>query len=226
VLDRLRALVAPESLDLVIFDLDGTLVDSAADLKLALDRVYDDLGLERASEAQVRTWVGNGAEMLVKRALSYDMAAESCDADLFSTAYRSFLKHYNDTNGQVSVCYEGALDLLSSLRQESVAIAIATNKPAQFTRPLLSKLGIDADFVVSGDTVSAKKPDPMQLNHCLGHFSCDARRTVMVGDSSNDILAAQACGIKNVAVSYGYNHGVSISSYRPDLLIDSLSELR
>jgi phosphoglycolate phosphatase len=226
VLGRLRALVAPESLDLVIFDLDGTLVDSVADLKLALDRVYDDLGLERASEAQVRTWVGNGAEMLVKRALSYDMAAANYDADLFTAAYRLFLKHYDDTSGQVSACYEGALDLLSSLRQESVAVAIATNKPAQFTRPLLSKLGIDADFVVSGDTVSAKKPDPMQLNHCLSHFSCDARRAVMVGDSSNDILAAKACGIKNVAVSYGYNHGVSISSYRPDLLIDSLGELR
>ena len=216
-LSRLNELVAPEPLALVIFDLDGTLVDSAADLRMALDRMYDELSLRRATEGQVREWVGNGAEMLVKRALSYDLAAPSVDEGLLQNG---------ETSGEASACYEGDVDLLECLRKSGVKVAIATNKPARFTMPLLDALNIEVDFVISGDEVSAKKPDPMQLMRCLEHFSCDVRQAVMVGDSSNDLLAAKACAIKNVAVSYGYNHGVSISSFGPDLLIDSLTELR
>jgi phosphoglycolate phosphatase len=226
VLSRLNELVAPEPLALVIFDLDGTLVDSAADLRMALDRMYDELSLRRATEGQVREWVGNGAEMLVKRALSYDLAAPSVDEGLLQKGYALFLKHYGETSGEASACYEGVVDLLECLRKSGVKVAIATNKPARFTMPLLDALNIEVDFVISGDEVSAKKPDPMQLMRCLEHFSCDVRQAVMVGDSSNDLLAAKACAIKNVAVSYGYNHGVSISSFGPDLLIDSLTELR
>lgn len=218
-------------LQLVMFDLDGTLVDSVADLSLAVERMHLDLGMTPATQAQVRAWVGNGAAMLVKRALSYslegfDSEASASAKQIFDQAYALFLAHYDEVNGSTSECYDGARELLQTLRAEGVSVAIVTNKPEQFTLPLLELMSLSADLVLCGDSLPEKKPSPMPLLHALAHFSCEPERAVMVGDSMSDLKSASAAGVKCVAVSYGYNHGVSISDANPALLVDSLSELR
>lgn len=222
----LATLCAPKQLKLALFDLDGTLVDSVADLKAALDLMYRELGMDRAEEAQVRSWVGNGAEVLVRRALSYDIDPQACDEALFKVAYEHFKSSYEKTNGLFSQCYQGAIELLETLQSQGVNTAIITNKPIAYTLPLLQKLGLRADLVLGGDSLPEKKPSALPLLHALEHFSLQSDQAVMVGDSVNDVLAAQRAGISCVAVTYGYNHGVSISDTNPDLLVDSLTELR
>lgn len=224
-LKTLHDLVAPHTLQLVMFDLDGTLVDSVADLHLALDAMYDELGMARASEQQVRNWVGNGAQMLVRRALCYGMDVPS-DMPLFERAFGCFLASYESFNGQSSVVYPGALGLIESLRANGIKCAVVTNKPAQFTLPLLEYLGLATDYVLSGDSLPEKKPHPMPVLACLSHFGCSPDASLMVGDSRNDILAAHSAGVKCVAVNYGYNHGAPIKADKPDLIVDSLDELR
>ena len=225
-LKLLSGVVSPSSLKLVIFDLDGTLVDSVQDLKAALDQMYEGLAQPCASLEQVQSWVGNGAQVLVKRALSYDQVVSESRQDQFEKAFELFMDAYRQRNGECSEPYAGARDLLSDLERAGIPVAIVTNKPAQFTLPLLEKLKLSVQLVLSGDSLPRKKPDPLPLTTCLEHFGCAANEAVMVGDSESDMLAARAAGVKSVAVSYGYNHGVPISVHNPDLLIDSLRELR
>ncbi|TNC80914.1 MAG: phosphoglycolate phosphatase [Oleiphilus sp.] len=224
-LAALKKLLAPQPPRLVIFDLDGTLVDSVRDLKSALDDMHHALGMPLADTEQVRRWVGNGAQMLVRRALSYDLEPSPLDEERYAQAYQLFLEAYRQHNGEAAELYEGALELVSRLQAASVAVAIVTNKPARFTGPLLDQLGLQVPFVLSGDSLAHKKPHPLPLLTCLDHFECSPDEAVMVGDSSSDILAAKAAGLKSVGVSYGYNHGVSISELKPDLIVDSLTEL-
>ena len=227
----LKNLLGSKPLKLVIFDLDGTLVDSVSDLKCALDLMHLELNMATASIEQVRAWVGNGAELLVRRALSYRLDVDVSDGvgleiGLFETAYASFLRHYALVNGQSSSCYDGALSLIERLKSEGIRVSIVTNKPSRFTLPLLKKLSISVDVVVSGDTLVRKKPDPMPLNECLRQLGVPAENAVMVGDSVNDISAAKAANIASVAVSYGYNHGIPMSSCPADRHVDSLLELQ
>lgn len=223
----LRKLVAPADLVLVIFDLDGTLVDSVADLHRALCLMYNDLGKPEASIEQVRAWVGNGAAMLVARALVYaEAVAEPDHAEPeFAQAYARFMHHYAQVSGELAQCYEGVHALLASIREQGLHLALVTNKPIQFTHPLIARLGLAFDLVLGGDSLSQKKPSPLPLKHCLDHFSCRPEQAVMIGDSKSDVLAARAAQIKSIAVSYGYNHGEPISAQKPDLLVDSLTEL-
>jgi len=222
----LEALVAPAPLQLVMFDLDGTLVDSVPDLHASTNAMLADLGYPLVCEEQVRSWVGNGAAMLVKRALARDIEISRLQPDSeFDAAYARFIHHYTQFNGVHAQCYEGARDLLGSLRRRGIHTAIVTNKPEQFSYPLVEQLSLDTDLLVCGDTLPQRKPDPQPLHHCLHHFDLSARRALMVGDSISDIHAAHAAGIKIVAVSYGYNHGIPIETCAPDRIIDSLREL-
>lgn len=224
-LEALRSLVQLGELKLVMFDLDGTLVDSVPDLHAALEAMYAQLGLKSASEEQVRCWVGNGAQMLVRRALAYELVTPEED-ERFDVAYSAFLDAYAASNGQKSQLYEGAAELLQDLSSTNIDVAIVTNKPARFTKPLLSQLSVHPELILSGDSLREKKPSPMPLLHCLEHFQVRASEALMVGDSRSDMQAARAAKVKTVAVSYGYNHGVSISHENPDLIVDSLMELR
>jgi len=215
---------------LAMFDLDGTLVDSVPDLAAAVDWMLRQLGREAAGEVRVRHWVGNGAAMLVRRALAGcfdgDTVAALTDADI-AEPLALFLAAYGDHSLQRSCLYPGVNSCLQGLQRRGVKMAVVTNKPEQFVAPILQSLGI-ADYfelILGGDSLPQKKPHPLPLWHCLEHFGVEAERALMVGDSSNDILAAQAARVAVAAVTYGYNQGKSVTDYSPDWVVDSLEEL-
>lgn len=212
------------SYQLVMFDLDGTLVDSVPDLYAAIMQALGELDLPKISEAQCRDYVGNGAARLVQRALYQEIDAPA-EHPQFLELLDAFYRAYKQTNGRCAEVYAGVFEVLSRLKAASIKTAIVTNKPYQFARPLLDQLHIDVDMLVGGDSVKYKKPNPAPLVHVLSGLKIEANAALMIGDSRNDIVAARACGVKSLAVTYGYNHGVPIESCQPDYLVDSLLEL-
>ncbi len=212
---------------MVLIDVDGTLVDSVPDLAYCVDRMMAELDLPGRGEASVRTWVGNGVERLVRRALTNSLDGEPDDA-LFARAYPLFLDLYQENTSKRSRLYPGVMEGLAFLRSAGLRLGCVTNKAARFTEPLLRDLGIPDYFsiVISGDTLPQKKPSPLQLLHAASHFGVAPQQSLMVGDSVSDVKAARAAGFAIVCMSYGYNHGVDIRQASPDAVIDSLEELR
>ncbi|MFV1872524.1 MAG: phosphoglycolate phosphatase [Oleiphilus sp.] len=215
------------SLSLVMFDLDGTLVDSVPDLAFAIDDMLIHLGEEPVGSEHVRLWVGNGAQMLVKRALSRAMLPKEIDLTLLDKAMTLFFDSYQKVNGSKSQLYPYVRETLIYLRQRVPYLALVTNKPEQFTQALLDAHHLPKfDLVVCGDTLAKRKPAPDQLLHCLGTFRCEPAESIMVGDSSSDIKAAKQAGVPILCVRYGYNQGEDLRFYQPDRMIDSFDQLR
>jgi len=210
----------------ILFDLDGTLVDSVPDLAFSVNAMLEKLGNATVEEDTVRHWVGNGAERLVKRALTGEMEAEP-DAELFERAYPLFLDFYSDHVMVDSRLFPRVDQGLRLLRAAGYPMGCITNKPERFTTPLLAALGIDRYFSiqVSGDTLPYKKPDPRPLRYAAEFFKVPAEYMLMVGDSRNDVQAARAAGAQIVSVPYGYNHGEDIRAERPDAVIEDLTQL-
>lgn len=210
---------------LVMFDLDGTLLDSAPDLAAAVDAMLDRLGRPPAGLAKVRLWIGNGARVLVRRALADDLehaAVAEADAD---RALALFMELYGGSHALTRV-YPGVLDSLALLRALGVRLAVITNKPERFVAPLLADMGLgEFDWIVGGDTLPQQKPDPAGLLHVMRQAGVSAAQALFIGDSRNDIRAARAAGVGCVALSYGYNHGEPIAAEAPDLVVDDLREL-
>ncbi|MBY4676084.1 phosphoglycolate phosphatase [Marinobacterium arenosum] len=212
----------------VLFDLDGTLVDSVPDLAQAVDRMLVELGRAEAGEARVRQWVGNGAQLLVKRALCGQLSLDGVAEDAqFDRAYRLFLQFYGEHTSGFSTLYPGVLDCLDGLRQRGIALAVVTNKPMRFTEPMLAGFGLSDYFqcVLGGDSLSVKKPDPAPLLQAMRQLGSGPADTLMVGDSVNDLRAARAAGCPVACVPYGYNHGEPIAVSKPDLLVERLDQL-
>lgn len=226
-----QVLSRPEKLpELVLFDLDGTLVDSAQDLSLSVAAVLSALGYRAPAPQQVRQWVGNGAEMLLRRALAHSgeqLTPEAVESTELELALALFRQDYGRRCLQATGLYPGVTAYLDYLAGEGTAMALVTNKPEAFTHPILRALGIEGYFslVLGGDSLPQKKPHPMPLLHALDYFQVRGANALMVGDSRNDIDAAQQARIPVVAVSYGYNHGEDIATAGADLVVDSLQEL-
>jgi len=212
--------------DMILIDVDGTLVDSVPDLAFCVDTMMTALGRPPHGEARVREWVGNGVERLVRRALVGALQGEPDDAD-FDRAYPLFLDLYAENTSKRSCLYPGVREGLDQLKSAGYRLGCVTNKAAQFTEPLLKDLGIFDDFsiVISGDTLSTKKPDPAPLLHAAKFFGCEPANALMIGDSVSDVAAARAAGFRIVCMSYGYNHGVDIREAAPDAVIDSFVEI-
>lgn len=213
-----------------LFDLDGTLVDSAPDLAAAVDQMLEHLGRSPAGIDRVRSWVGNGASVLVRRALAGQVDWEPArpkDDALFKDALAIFYHAYGAINGRHSVVYAGVEACLTHLKNQGCRLGVVTNKPEQFVAPLLRQMGLDHwfDLSVGGDTLPVKKPDPAPLLHAMEVLGGTRGTTVMVGDSAADINAALAAGIPCVAVRYGYNFGRPVDSLGADAVVDSLAEL-
>ncbi len=212
---------------LVLSDLDGTLVDTVPDLTKAVDDMMSHLYLPKRGEEKVRRWVGNGIDRLVKRAL-LDSDHGEPDPVLFKSALTVFKKIYATVNGHHSVLYPDVKNTLDWLMSQNFVLACVTNKAEQFTLPLLKSLNIHQYFqlIVSGDTLSKKKPDPLPLLHIADFFKIEPCDAVMLGDSINDVKAARAAGFKIICVDYGYNHGEDIHTAKPDAVISSFAQLQ
>ena len=212
--------------EMILIDVDGTLVDSVPDLAYCVDEMMRRLGRAPHGEARVRNWVGNGVERLVRRALVGALEGEP-DEQEFRRALPIFLALYADNTSQRSVLYPGVREGIRMLRDAGYKLGCVTNKAEQFTIPLLKDLEIYDSFgiVVSGDTLAKKKPDPAPLLHAAAFFGCQPEHALMVGDSVSDVQAARAAGFQIVCMSYGYNHGADIREARPDAVIDSLVEI-
>jgi phosphoglycolate phosphatase len=212
--------------EMVLIDLDGTLVDSVPDLTRSVDAMMAALDRPPRGEAAVRDWVGNGVERLVKRALIGALDGEPEPAD-YERAYPIFLALYAAHNGERSRLYPGVREGLDALAARGLKLGCVTNKAACFTEPLLAALGVADRFgiIISGDTLPEKKPSPLPLLHAAEHFGVAPAAALMVGDSISDVKAARAAGFPVVCVSYGYNHGQDIREAAPDAVIDALAEL-
>lgn len=221
----ITAMLEPK--ELVLFDLDGTLIDTVPDLADAIDSMQEELGLPRRGEEKVRAWVGNGIERLVERALYDGDDSVRPDPVLFQRALAIFMDHYAARPCVRSTFYPGVTECLEHLRQAGYQLACITNKRGRFTELLLRAIGIYDIFglVISGDTLPERKPDPLPLLHASDHFQVQPERTLMVGDSRNDVRAARAAGMQILCVSYGYNRGRDIREEQPDLVVDSLADL-
>ena len=212
---------------MILIDVDGTLVDSVPDLAWCVDEMMKQLGREPWGETRVRDWVGNGVERLVRRALIGQLDGEPSDEE-FDKAYPIFLDLYADNTSKRSLLYPGVQEGLDYLREQGYSLGCVTNKAEQFTLPLLQDLGIFDYFgiVVAGDTLPVKKPDPTPLLYAAEFFGVTPEQSLMIGDSKSDVKAARAAGFGIVCMSYGYNHGEDIRIYEPDEVIDSMAELK
>ncbi|GAL05866.1 phosphoglycolate phosphatase [Photobacterium aphoticum] len=212
----------------IAFDLDGTLLDSVPDLADAADKTMQALGRPGVTVEQVTTWIGNGADILIGRALSRSLEIDpDLDPALHREARQLFDRFYAEGGHQKSALYPGVKATLAAFHQAGIPMAIVTNKPAQFVPHLLEEHDIAQYFVdvIGGDTFPLKKPDPFALNWLLDKHQLRAEQMLMVGDSRNDILAAKAAACYVVGLTYGYNYGQPISASEPDIVLDHFSQL-
>jgi phosphoglycolate phosphatase len=210
----------------VIIDLDGTLLDTAPDLVAAANAMLADFALPSLPAAQIVSYVGKGAEVLVHRALTGQLEGRA-EARAFAAAYERFLARYHEHNGRNSVPYPGVREGLVALRSKALRLACVTNKPQAFTLPLLQSSGLAEFFelIISGDSLARRKPDPMQLLHVAQQFGLPPARVLAVGDSLNDALAARAAAMPVVAVPYGYNEGRPVAELDVDAIVSGLDTL-
>ena len=212
---------------LVMIDVDGTLVDSVPDLAYCVDQMMLSLDMPVRGEETVRHWVGNGVPRLVERALTGELDG-SPSQEAFDKAYPIFLDLYAQNSSVRSTLYQGVMEGLDYLKSKDYLLGCVTNKAEQFTLPLLQSLGIIDYFgiVISGDTLEKKKPDPLPLIHGANFFNIKSNECLMLGDSVSDVKAARAASFQIICMSYGYNHGNNIADENPDLVIDSMAQLR
>jgi phosphoglycolate phosphatase len=209
----------------VLFDLDGTLVDSVPDLAEAARRMLVDLGELPRTDGEIASFVGKGIPVLVERALT--VGRRPIASDLLSRGISSFMHHYAETNGLRTVCYPGVPEVLRRLHEQGLKIACVTNKSEAFVAPLLAQVNLRQyiDCIVGGDTLDNRKPDPEPLWHACDELGVAREHVLMVGDSSNDALCARRAGIPVVLMTYGYNEGVPVDTVDCDGLLSSFVEL-
>lgn len=208
---------------LVMFDLDGTLVDSVPDLAAAVDSMLLQLGRPAAGIERVRNWVGNGSRVLVRRALAGQLEHSRVSEAETESALALFMDAYAGSHTLTRV-YPGVRECLDWLAARDVPLAVITNKPSQFVTPLLEEKGLHGYFrwMVGGDSLPQQKPDPAALLWVMEKAGVSPEQSLFVGDSRNDVLAARAAGVRCVGLTYGYNHGRPIAEEAPEQVLDDL----
>ena len=211
---------------LIVFDLDGTLVDSAPDLAYSIDQMLIRLGRPPAGEDRVRGWIGNGMPMLVKRALTGE-SWPTDEPEGFGEALALYMEIYGENLSVRSRLYDGARKCLEQLHGEGYTLACITNKHSRFTGPLLESLGVGQYFacLASGDQFRHHKPHPEPLLKTAGRFGVDPAECLMVGDSIADAEAARNAGFMLVLVPYGYHGEADVNSLGADAVVKSLIEI-
>jgi phosphoglycolate phosphatase len=207
----------------IFLDLDGTLIDSGYDLANSINYMLEKLDKKQFDIQTIKSWVGNGSVMLVKRALSGGFDIK--DNIEFERGYEIFMKHYEENVCIDTKIYPNVLETLKKLKN-NYKLVIITNKPHKFVNPILKTLKMDFfDFVLGAGILKEKKPHPKPILFCLDKLNLNKDEVIMVGDSKNDIISAKEAGVKSVAVSYGYNYNEDIARYKPDYVINDFKEI-
>ena len=212
----------------IIFDLDGTLINSAPDLALAVNHMLTSVHYANFDEATIDGWVGNGASILVQRALSGSRTIdESLDSDFVANALDVFLKFYAQNLCVKTLPYPNVRSTLQSLKSKGYRLAIVTNKPFAFVEPILKGLELLKlfEYFIGGDSLAEKKPSPLPLLHVCEKLNVSVEECIMVGDSKNDILAGNACDMQTIGVTYGYNYGEHIGVHNPSVIVNNFGEI-
>lgn len=209
----------------VLLDLDGTLLDTVADLAAAVDAMLVELGRAPIGESAVRTYVGKGARVLVRRALAGSLDAPGDEAAV-EAAMPVFERHYARENGASARLYPNVVEGLAAMRSRGLTLACVTNKPQSFADALLGRTGLSRFFaaIVGADAHLARKPDPAPLLHACQRLGVAPTQAVAIGDSMNDVQAARAAGIPVIVVPYGYNEGRPASTLDADAHVDDLQQ--
>ncbi|HHW65200.1 MAG TPA: phosphoglycolate phosphatase, partial [Rhodocyclaceae bacterium] len=204
----------------VLFDLDGTLLDTIADLADAANLTLAELGRPARSQDEIHSFVGKGIPHLVRRCMIEGTSATEAEIE---TAVTVFRRHYAVVNGARTTIYPGVIETLQTLRARDIRLAVVTNKAEAFTLPLLARMEIAHyfDTVVSGDTLAVKKPDPAVVRLACERLEVAPTEALMIGDSANDALAAQGAGIPVLLVTYGYSEGVPVDTIECDGLLSN-----
>lgn len=210
---------------LVMFDLDGTLIDTAPQIAEAANQMLAAVGLPTRPTSDIAMYIGEGVHQLIKRCLTGGLRIEP-DPLLLAKAEPIYQQCYA-ANATQSTPYAGAHSTLLALKQAGFQLACVTNKPEKFTQPLLEATGLAEFFacVVSGDSLAKKKPDPLPLLHVCQTLQVLPAHAMMVGDSDTDITAAHQAGCFVVTVPYGYNQGRPLALERVDAEITQLHAL-
>jgi len=208
-------------MDLLIFDLDGTLVDSRLDLANAVNATRSHMGMTPLANARVYTYVGNGAPLLIRRALG-----EGASEAEVQEALEFFLEYYSEHDLDNTTLYPGVRESLDRLRDAGKRMAVLTNKPVRMTRSIVEGLGIRGHFfqVYGGNSFDQKKPHPMGVEALMREAAVDRAGTMMVGDSSVDVHTARNAGIACCGVTYGFQPE-TLADPAPDLLVDRMEQL-
>ena len=210
----------------LLFDLDGTLVDSVPDLASSINIALQAVDHPQQPETKIRQWVGNGVDRLLHRAISGDSEGIA-NPSVHSQAKQAFNHWYGNHFADQSLLYSGVSEGLAQLQGRGFKIGCVTNKPIEFTTPLLEKLDIGHYFqsVVGGDSTRARKPDPLPLKHALQLLDAESTHAVMIGDSINDFEAGQRAGMATIMVDWGYHQGVDLPALTADALISQFEQL-
>ena len=213
---------------LLIFDFDGTLIDSVPDLADATNIMLSQLGLPTYPLQTIEKWVGNGARLLVERALSgsVDVDDKLTLTDV-EAAEQLFFEAYAAHDASKTVAYPDVDSGLKQLQDAGFTLALVTNKPIRFVPNILAGLGWTPlfDMVLGGDSLPVKKPDPAPLLHVCKTLKFGINQAFMIGDSINDISAGKNAGIDTIGLSYGYNYGKDIRESQPNKVFDTFADL-
>lgn len=223
-----------ERLKLLVFDLDGTLIDSAQDLCNSVNASLAQFGRRQLEDPAIAGFVGNGAPLLIRRslALADGIAPEQVDEDLFADVYAFFLKYYREHKLDFTYAYDGVLEALAALRDVHEAprgtrrvMAVLTNKPVRPARGICEGLGLANYFlhIYGGDSFPVKKPDPMGLRTLMEETGAKPEETVMIGDSQVDMVTARNAGAWSLGCAFGFGPQ-SVKDGDPDVLVDRASD--
>jgi len=211
-----------------MYDLDGTLLDTADEIAQAVNLTLNEFGLESVSVDQVRNWIGHGTGWLMKRAWEEQKGSADAvsDAD-WDKVMKRFVHHYEATAGTTSIPFPHVLETLRKARDYGVKQAVVTNKERRFADRILEKHGLtdQFDLVICGDSLSVKKPNPAVITHCLNTLGATQGESLFIGDSEIDVSTAKAAGVMCWAVPYGYNLGRPISEAMPDRIVPDIREV-
>jgi phosphoglycolate phosphatase len=215
--------IPTDKIRLLVFDLDGTLIDSEKDLAQSINAMLRHYGRHEVPDAIVRSYIGDGAQMLVRRALG-DPSGDAQDDAFVADAFNFFVAYYHEHKLDHTYIYDGVMEALRAIRaaRPEIKMAVLTNKPVKPSREICEHFGLSAFFFQNygGNSFHTKKPDPQGLNALIAEASVAAAETVMIGDSDVDILTAKNCGAWSVGCTFGLSPH-SLAAAEPDALVDS-----